>query len=88
MGIVRTRSINCKESWILAAVKGLTTEQWQTLQSINPIEFGVGNIYIILPSSILTFLSVQTTYCDTAIILYQVIRWHFSQCLKTQKSNK
>ena len=63
-----TESVQFKNSWS-KSLKHLTDLQKNQMASIQPLGVKVGNLYVIIPSTVLTFFSVMTTHI---IVLLQV----------------
>jgi hypothetical protein len=68
LSFVQFESKKFKESWI-RAFDFLSQSQKDRLYFIRPFGFVVGRLYVIVPSTILTFFSVMTTH---VIVLLQV----------------
>jgi hypothetical protein len=68
LSFVQFESKKFKESWVLA-LEYLSKSQRVRLHFIRPIGFVVGNLYVIVPSTVLTFFSTMTTHI---IVVLQV----------------
>jgi hypothetical protein len=68
LSFVQFESKKFKESWV-RELEFLTKPQKDKLRFIRPIGFAIGRLYVIIPSTILTFFSIMTTH---VIVLLQV----------------
>jgi hypothetical protein len=68
LSFVQFESKKFKESWV-RELEFLTKPQKDKLRFIRPIGFVIGRLYVIIPSTILTFFSIMTTH---VIVLLQV----------------